>query len=913
MFKVEDFEDYPILIPKIIKINKLIDKDKTGNIPKIIGELGNLLEDQDLVVQITYILSVIAEYDIDLITERLIQKIEKFLLSDDDKLKINSIIIIGFYITSNPNFIEKFYETFINFIVDNSNDVRDNAHYFLQEFIKEKPKLISRYSNIILQALEIEEKNKENIASLLNFLNQCDSLNFNQLFKFRELSKRLISYFYEGQKSQIKQNLIIILNKFFTSLKDLKLENLSARELKKLLDDQFLMKKEAFTELKDREKNITLKDYIEKFRNSRLKGVELNFFINDKKNNETYFYQLEKDKLINVFDRNKKIPLNDLKILFSEIINSDYELKSFTKMLVRLGIVKGYLSEFYFYPYNYIYTEIMDSFQKSGVVNLKGKFDILPPKYVHDIILETNQEILVGRNNDIYFSLKKIKEEIIERAAKDATINLKPYREKLRDYDFIKLIKNLPKEYLTNFRKGTIFLTNIGKNQVETEINNSKLIGFMDLNKLSEKLKINKILLMDVIMLNIDDRSGIWDKDKEIFYYSKYITARIDKINLISDEKEKENQISFISKELNIDRNHILTKIDENFKLIGEEIKKQDKIKINEYLEKTGMEYNLFIKFINDLQINFFRKGDVLILNPNKIEEAKSSIKRNLIDNSKSENFISLGNFDINSSVIENLIYELKKEKKLKGIFYMENEELLFFTEKGIRNLMLENSFLFSFDDLFYEKELSQEEVDLLTEIFNGLVKERKLVGNFNQETLTFSSKDVIFASDYNSSLFEFEKSVNSYLQKFNLEFQKIKKILTKQNETIFPQEIKMIQDTIDRINGKYIFWRESLEAFIIRANTTFLKQQGLTVKRYKKLKQETFEVTEKDDIKSFEDDLEVSGLMIEFNNWVKLFNVLELKYPNVIFYQKRLIANPEDKESNKKFNDLLIILNLKS
>jgi len=913
MFNIEDFEDYPILIPKIIKINKLIDKDKTGKISRIIEELESLLEDQDLLLQITYILSVIAEYDIDLITERLIQKIEKFLLSDDEKLKINSIIIIGFYITSNPNFIEKFYETFINFIVDNSNDVRDNAHYFLQEFIKEKPKLISKYSNIILQALEIEEKNKENIASLLNFLNQCDSLNFNQLFKFRELSKRLISYFYEGQKSQIKQNLIIILNKFFTSLKDLKLENLSARELKKLLDDQFLMKKEAFTELKDREKNITLKDYIEKFRNSRLKGVELNFFINDKKNNETYFYQLEKDKLINVFDRNKKIPLNDLKILFSEIINSDYELKSFTKMLVRLGIVKGYLSEFYFYPYNYIYAEIMDSFQKSGVVNLKGKFDILPPKYVHDIILETNQEILVGRNNDIYFSLKKIKEEIIERAAKDATINLKPYREKLRESHFIKLIKNLPKEYLTNFRKGTIFLTNIGKNQVETEINNSKLIGFMDLNKLSEKLKINKILLMDVIMLNIDDRSGIWDKDKEIFYYSKYITARIDKINLISDEKEKENQISFISKELNIDRNHILTKIDENFKLIGEEIKKQDKIKINEYLEKTGMEYNLFIKFINDLQINFFRKGDVLILNPNKIEEAKSSIKRNLIDNSKSENFISLGNFDINSSVIENLIYELKKEKKLKGIFYMENEELLFFTEKGIRNLMLENSFLFSFDDLFYEKELSQEEVDLLTEIFNGLVKERKLVGNFNQETLTFSSKDVIFASDYNSSLFEFEKSVNSYLQKFNLEFQKIKKILTKQNETIFPQEIKMIQDTIDRINGKYIFWRESLEAFIIRANTTFLKQQGLTVKRYKKLKQETFEVKEKDDIKSFEDDLEVSGLMIEFNNWVKLFNVLELKYPNVIFYQKRLIANPEDKESNKKFNDLLIILNLKS
>ena len=150
MFDIEDFEDYPLLIPKIIRINKLIDKDKTSKISKIIEELEDLLEDQDLLLQITYILSVIAEYDIDLITERLIKKIEKFLLSDDDKLKINSIIIIGFFITSNPNFIESFYEAFINFIVDNSNDVRDNAHYFLQEFIKKEPN-----NNIQHAALQI--------------------------------------------------------------------------------------------------------------------------------------------------------------------------------------------------------------------------------------------------------------------------------------------------------------------------------------------------------------------------------------------------------------------------------------------------------------------------------------------------------------------------------------------------------------------------------------------------------------------------------------------------------------------------------------------------------------------------------------------------------------------------------------
>ena len=67
MFNVEDFEDYPILVPKIIKINKFIEKDKISKISSIIVELEDLLEDQDLVVQITYILSVIAEYEIKLI------------------------------------------------------------------------------------------------------------------------------------------------------------------------------------------------------------------------------------------------------------------------------------------------------------------------------------------------------------------------------------------------------------------------------------------------------------------------------------------------------------------------------------------------------------------------------------------------------------------------------------------------------------------------------------------------------------------------------------------------------------------------------------------------------------------------------------------------------------------------------
>jgi len=220
---------------------------------------------------------------------------------------------------------------------------------------------------------------------------------------------------------------------------------------------------------------------------------------------------------------------------------------------------------------------------------------------------------------------------------------------------------------------------------------------------------------------------------------------------------------------------------------------------------------------------------------------------------------------------------------------------------------MLENNFLFSFHDLFYGKELKQTEISFLREIFDDLIQKRRLKGSFEEETLTFSSDDVIFAKDYNTVLFEFEKMVNNYTQKFETEFQKIKKILSKKQGTIYPQEIKIIQETIDKINEKYVNWRSGLEGFIRRTNNKLLRDQGISVKKYKT----SLSKEEKEEIMSLEEDPEVNELLNNFNRWIKLFNKLELKYPNVIFYQKRLINNPKDKETKNKLNELLIELDL--
>lgn len=907
MLNLEDFKD-SLILEKVDKLNKLLSKNKIDKISKLINEFKFLLDEKKYNVPITYILSILAENRIELISEGLIQKIENFLQSEDVKLKINSIIIIGFAMLANSKYVESYSHEFVKFLKDKSEDVRNNVHYFLQELIKINPNLLNPDLEIILESLLTENKT-DNIISLLNFLDSCVDLDFDHLFYFRDISKSLISSFEDKKSSKIFIRLIELLKKFFPLLNEIELENLESKGVITLIENLFLMKKHNFSLIR-KKLDVDLKEYLKNFAKSNLKEKKVYFYIKTKEN-VTYIYELEKDKLKTFFKQDKKISDKKIYNIFSQVIDDDSELKLFIKTLNNLKIIDGYYSDIgFFYPYVYIKSKLIEDLQVNGSIELTS-YNFLPQNFIDRIMKGISKSMkitfLKRKDQETYLSLKKIQDQLNSEAAKGSVIDLKSYRQILFDEDFIRLVKNMPREYLSKFRKGTQWLTNLGVQKITNKVQNSKIVGYFDISRISDKLNIGQLLLLDVFDQFVDYRSGIWNNQKNIFYYSKYLKDKIDKISSITDETERLKQIDEISKQLNIDRNHILSKIDENLQLIAEEIKQKDQLKISEYLEKTGMELDIFLKFIDELGIIYFKKADLLIFSPQKIEDAKNDIKFMLIDKSKSNDYISLGTYDITSSLIEDLIHDLIADGKVKGIFHQNAGEVLFYTERGIRNQMLENNFLFSFHDLFYGKELKQTEISFLREIFDDLIQKRRLKGSFEEETLTFSSDDVIFAKDYNIVLFEFDKMVNNYTQKFETEFQKIKKILSKKQETIYPQEIKIIQETIDKINEKYVNWRSGLEGFIRRTNNKLLRDQGISVKKYKT----SLSKEEKEEVMSLEEDPEVNELLNNFNRWTKLFNKLELKYPNVIFYQKRLINNPKDKETKNKLNELLIELDL--
>ena len=909
MFNLEEFEKDQVLYSLIEKLNKLLDKNKTEKVKVIVEQLNNLLEQQESQIQITYVLSILAEQDSTLIGKNILQNIENLTHSTNSKTKVNAFIIIGFVMLSNINSIESYLPNFVANLKDEDRDVRDNIHYFLHEVAAEHSNLICNYKSDLIDALSVED-NEENIVALIQLLNKCLDYSFENLYDLRATIISLINRLYSREQTKSYSELLSYAKSVFPSLIDLITQGLDKKELISEIQNTFLMKKYNFSEI-NKKTGIQLKEFIESKKQNDQKYNKLYFYNKSNEKDPILFYEMEKDKLINIFEQDQKISKKQLLKIFTTISMDEIELRNFIETLQELKHIKGYYSKLgYFYTYDNIKAELNRNFQEKGMVNLK-KYNHLPQDFVSGIIKDisnsTKQVFLLGKNDSAYFSLKKIQQQINTEAAKNTSIDLKTYRMRLFENDFIKLIKNLPQGYLTNFRKGTQWLTNVGLSKVKKDIENSKLIGYYSIPKLSEKFKVSKALIVEILEQFVDTRSGIYDNNRETFYFSKFLNQRIEKINSIQSTNEKQREIKLLAEELNIEKNHILSALDENLKLIGKEILGKELISVTEYTEKTGMTYEDFLKFINTLGLNYFKKGEHLIFNEVKIEESKKAIRLMLIDKSKSENVIHLGDIDVTSSIVEDLLKELQNDEKIKGIFYSHEGELAFYTEKGVENLMLENSFMFSFYDFFYGKILDDKDIKVLTSIFTDLLSKNQLKGTFDKDTLTFASSDVIFAQDYNKVLFQFEKMVNTYIKTFNTEFEKIKKILTK-HSAIFPQEITKIQGGIDTINEKYVHWRNGLEAFVRKANATLLNKQGFTLKKYKSL---SISNEKKDDVKFFEEDPEVIDLISNFKRWVKLFNELELKYGNVIFYQKRLIIKEENKEDRKMLEELLSKLHL--
>jgi hypothetical protein len=906
MINLDDFEKFGAIKPIIEKINKYYAKNKKDKILKLLGDLSELMDQEENLIPITYIFSLIAEKDVELIPDNIFSTLGDLLEGDDNKAKLNSISVLGFRMLKRPESEDDYLIQFINLLNDDDKDVRENIYYFLQNLKDFKARSLCRFKVQFIEAIQNEDVD-DNILSIINILIQCSNFSFQELLTLRMVIKELYSRYFNKSETMIS-SLDFLTEVCYANLN--LTEEFKTQDLKhklKSLDNLFLMKKETYP-LSESNK---VKKKRKRIKQLKLEDQVVYFYVKIAEEKAYYFYEFEKSKLTSIFSQ-ARLSSEDLSKIFDPIVDDNREIQVIINTLLRFNHIEGYYSDLgFFYPLEFITSEFQRKIQENGMINLK-KYDYFPinfiEKVIKDISNSSKEVLLKGKNETAYYSLKRIVEQINKEAAKSSSIDLQTYKERLPSEEYHKLVKNLPKEYLTEYHKDTHWITNLGLLKINQEIENSKILGYLSIPNVAEKYHISKTILEEVIENLIDFRSGVFDMNKNVFYYSRFLKDEIDKINLIKNVEIKAKRINQLAQKLNIKKEKILSKIDENLRLLGEEIKQKDQINIPSYLEKTGMNFKVFVNFIKDLDISYFKKGDTLVLDEKKVNEAKVELKEILVQETQSRNSFLLTEFDISTKIVKDLLAELIQEDKIKGIFYNDQGELRFYSEKGIINMMMEESFLFTLTDFFPDKELSEEELNLMKSTVKELMNSKKLNGTFDPDSLTFSSNDVVFAQNYNTVLSEFEKTVINYNSIMLNEFNKVKTILTKKEQTIFPQEIKLIQDTINRMNEKSIKWRHELDAFIRRANTELLKKQGYSIRRYK----EANSILEsKDNIKFFEDDTSVKELMTQFNKWIKLFNNIELKYGNVIFYQKRVINDPSNQSNKERLNLLLAELNM--
>jgi len=80
MFNLEEFENDQVLYSHVEKLNKFLDKKKTDKVKLIVEQLNNLLEQPEYEIQITYILSILAEHDSTLIGEPILKNLENLTM-----------------------------------------------------------------------------------------------------------------------------------------------------------------------------------------------------------------------------------------------------------------------------------------------------------------------------------------------------------------------------------------------------------------------------------------------------------------------------------------------------------------------------------------------------------------------------------------------------------------------------------------------------------------------------------------------------------------------------------------------------------------------------------------------------------------------------------------------------------------
>jgi AraC-like DNA-binding protein len=907
-----NLEEYSHIDQKLLKkINQFIAKGKIDKFKTAVASLENNTKDKESeeCKETIYIFSILSEEYPDIITKKIIKRLEDLITAENAETRLNAIILYGTKLIERMENEDKEIsgdeiDNFIELLEDKVPEIQGNVIFFIEQFPEEYYDYILPKLELFTSILEITE-NDEIVEAILFIFGNIWEITlpikisvFNSLVNIYESTtnsdkeKRIIKFLSDGFRE---------LNRFLEENKKAKSDEIA----KFLMKSRGPMVKIYNIEEVAREEGMSSKDVQKNF--EKIKGTDeiFRFFYRDKKN---YFVEIELQPFIQLLNKNK-LKIEDIMFYLEENhLDTISLLNILIKKLVKSKFIRGFLSKNFFFPYDYIKESLMNDIKRKGVINLDEHSKIINYQFILSIVEEINSETkfkgIFTKNKSVFLTLSTVMKEVEKCCIKDSICDLSDYKEKYLRDDFY-LIESESKKYFTKYNDGYLWLTNIGYTRITNKFKEGQLIGFIKLQSISEEFEIPISICKTILEEWIEAKPGLWDSSDTTYYFTKYIKERLRKLETIASPEEKIQKEEELAKELNLNREVITEKLNQERAEIIQTIKKKPSININAYAKALGMKKTEFIAFVNNLNIEYLISEKEMIFDKNKIQKQRNKIKSDIEKraNKYSYNDLSISRLARDLRFSEKMILELVKElfdeKKVKGV--MLKDEIII-TEAGIVN-QIKGREIFEFKDLFEEFLEDEEDTIILSEKDNeylenivvDLINNGQLVGIYDAEKKEFRSEETLAFNAMKADKADAKELIKLYTGYMGKGFDKIKEIYAKKE--IKPGDVKRKDFILKNIRDDLPKWKQTLDRLIVKAEVSF---DNLDDGDF------TFGDMLEADEKKEEKQIDGEALIDVFNQWRDLLNDIDKEVDRIPALKMKLKENPDDEAIKDELDKLL-------
>lgn len=904
-------------LSKIVqKINQLYEKNKVSKIGSQVEKiLENLRYNPENAYVYLYVLSILVEEIPELAEVAVLNAIQPYIKEGNADERANAAIVMGWVIQHSISTGEEISDDYISELIsllsDTSAEVRINASFFLKTLVDNQQAIFLLKYRDLVQNLANETNNEvlEVIGTILSQIQPLMSIGI-----LKGYLNDLIQIYHESNVPKRSDVILMLLQKEIPGLKEQIEAHRAKRDLLQFINNRPPLVR--FMDLNDiaEEQDIEV-EKIEEYLQAELdEDVHYSLIFTEKHHKKMLIF--DKEELLN-FLSGSKISIDDIRQALQHVGVSHPSIGAILlRDLLDLGELEGFLTNQYFFSIDYIKHELEQELTKSGVLEIKSVEKRYNPEIISRILeaitSKTRFKGIYTIDKSFYYTFNYLTKEIENEMTRSNIMDLSSYKDKFGYENYLRLEQFCKDQLFIEYHLDHKWLTNLGMTRIQQSIRTAEQLGEADIVKLAKKLDIPVEIYRKVVKPIFNKKNGFWNKNEDIFYFSKFVKKRINEIQSEPNPDIRKSQIKALAEELQIEEGEISKKVDEKLQKIGQMLMTADEVDIKPMMKDLQMDYNEFIQFIDSLgrSDGYIIINNKVIFSEKRIREEQQKIANAVLNRGKRADYLDVNRLSTQLKYAPQLISQaidtLSQEGKISGIWLKKDEK--FITSRGIQNRMLQAEGYIDLNTFFEERDLSEDEILFIEGILQQLLADKQLKGVYDAASKIYQDEDTASKASLVTERERFTKEILPHIEDLERAYNLLREIFLK--EDIHPGDIEEYDEILEQTVRKIFNAEAMVKRMLNNANRRLSRQ--LTSRKSSKAEKSSKRRGVKKPVKSklkpfdFQEDEEVSVLLNDFKNWKELILAIEQKKGEIVFLKKKLKANPEDSEAAVKLKNTL-------